>query len=396
MTDQLLRRTWVEIDLDALTNNFRRIRESLTAGCKAMAIVKADAYGHGAVECARILAKAGADWFGVSNLEEAIQLRRAGLSQPVLILSYTPPQEAARLARYGITQTVTGARYAAELSAEAVKAGVTVPVHIAVDTGMMRVGFLYSDAERDAKTVADIATACRLPSLDATGIFTHFAVADEQTGDAFTQHQFALFMQAIDLLCAEGITFALRHCCNSAATVRFPEMHLDLVRPGLIQYGMMPSAFMRELLPLQPVMSLKTNVSLVKTVPAGETVSYGRTYTAPQDIRTATVAIGYADGYARRCSNSGHMLIDGHEVPVIGRVCMDQCMLDVSALPDVREDDTALIFGRDGAFVRPVEQYAAECETINYEVVCDIGRRVPRVFMQNGRPVGVRNDLLEL
>ena len=171
-------------------------------------------------------------------------------------------------------------------------------------------------------------------------------------------------------------------------------MHLDMVRPGLIQYGMMPSAFMQTMLPLSPVMSLKTNVSLVKCVPAGETVSYGRTYTAELDTRVATVAIGYADGYARRCSNRGHMLLSGVPAPVIGRVCMDQCMLDVTAVPEAKEDDVALIFGRDGAHFRPVEEYAAECGTINYEVVCDIGRRVPRVFLQNGQPIGVRNDLV--
>lgn len=394
MTEQLLRRTWVEIDLDALTYNFRRIRGGLSDGCRAMAVVKADAYGHGAVECACALAEAGADWFGVSNLEEAIQLRLAGLTQPMLILSYTPPQEAARLAQYGVTQTVTGGAYARELSAAATAAGVTVDVHVAVDTGMMRVGFLYSDPERDAASVDAVETACRLPSLSATGLFTHFAVADEEDGEAFTRRQFGLFTSFAEQLEARGIAFDLKHCCNSAATVRFPEMHLDMVRPGLIQYGMMPSAFLQPLLPLSPVMSLKTNVSLVKCVPAGETVSYGRTYTAETDTRVATVAIGYADGYARRCSNRGHMLLDGVPVPVIGRVCMDQCMLDVTAVPTAKEDDVALIFGRDGGHFRPVEEYADECGTINYEVVCDIGRRVPRVFVQNGEAVGVRNDLI--
>ena len=394
MTEQLLRRTWVEIDLDALTQNLRRIRGGLSDGCRVMAVVKADAYGHGAVECARALAAAGADWFGVSNLEEAIQLRQAGLSQPMLILSYTPPQEAARLAQYGITQTVTGGDYARELSAAAVAANVTVEAHIAIDTGMMRVGFLYSNPERDAEAVDAVEAACRLPALQVTGLFTHFAVADEADGESFTRRQFELFNDLSERLDARGVTFALRHCCNSAATVRFPDMHLDMVRPGLIQYGMMPSAFLQELLPLSPVMSLKTNVSLVKRVPAGETVSYGRTYTAETDTRVATVAIGYADGYARRCSNRGHLLIDGTPAPVIGRVCMDQCMLDVTAIPSVKEDDVALIFGRDGGHFRPVEEYADECGTINYEVVCDIGRRVPRVFVQGGEAVGVRNDLV--
>ena len=394
MTDRILRRTWAEIDLDALTDNFKRIRAGVAENCRVMAVVKADAYGHGAVECAQSLAVAGADWFGVSNLEEAIQLRQAGLSQPILILSYTPPQEAARLAEYRITQTVTGGDYARELSAAAAATGVTVEVHVAVDTGMMRVGFLYSDPQRDAASVDAVEAACRLPALSATGLFTHFATADEEDGEAFTRLQFAHFTAFAKQLEERGLTFPLKHCCNSAATVRFPEMHLDMVRPGLIQYGMMPSAFMQTMLPLSPVMSLKTNVSLVKCVPAGETVSYGRTYTAELDTRVATVAIGYADGYARRCSNRGHMLLSGVPAPVIGRVCMDQCMLDVTAVPEAKEDDVALIFGRDGVHFRPVEEYAAECGTINYEVVCDIGRRVPRVFLQNGQPIGVRNDLV--
>lgn len=390
MAEQFLRRTWAEIDLDALRQNFENIRCHVTAGCRTMAIVKANAYGHGVSRCARVLADAGADWFGVSNVEEAIELRRLGIAQPILILSYTPPQQAAVLARYDITQTVVSADHAAELSAAAVEAGVSLAVHIAVDTGMTRVGFPYNASS----TEEDIAAACALPALKATGIFTHFAVADEPDGEAFTREQYARFMRLTEALAARGIVFELRHCCNSAATVRFPDMHLDMVRPGLIMYGLMPDSTMRSSLQLSPVMSLKTAVSQVKSVAAGETVSYGRTYTAPTNIRTATVAIGYADGFPRG-GGDRHVMLRGKLVPVIGRVCMDQTVLDASAVEQAAAGDVALIFGRDGENVRPVEAYAAECDTIHYEIICAVGRRVPRIFVQGGTAIDEQNELLD-
>lgn len=392
--DTLLKRTWAEIDLVVLKQNYRAIAEQLSSGCRMMAVVKADAYGHGAVHVAKALVDAGAAWLGVSNLEEAIQLRRAGLTQPVLILSYTPPAETARLAEYDVTQTVISGDYARRLSLAAKAAGVTLRVHIKLDTGMSRVGFVYAQPERDASALDELEAACRLPHLCAEGIFTHFASADEED-DRYTRQQYACFTDAIERLAARGITFAWRHCCNSAATLRHPEMHLDMVRPGIILYGLTPSEWMQpylQRLGLKPVMSILSGVSMVKTVPAGTPVSYGRIYQAPKPIRLATVPIGYADGYPRSFSNRAYMLVNGRQAPVVGRVCMDQCLLDVTDIEGVGEDTPVTVMGQDGM---SIDAFAALAGTINYEIVCGIGKRVPRVYVQDGCVVAKCNYLLQ-
>ena len=387
---QILKRTWVEIDLDRLQHNFETIRHTLHPHTRMMAVVKADAYGHGAVSVARELITFGVDCFAVSNLEEAIQLRQAGIGQEILILSYTPVSQVPTLLQYHITQTVICPAHAQALSDAAVAAGARLPVHIKIDTGMSRVGFVHHTSSDRAQVAAEVVKAAGLPGLTPVGIFTHFASADEPD-DAFTRAQFARFMQTVTDAEDAGVRFAVRHCCNSAATERFPEMQLDMVRPGIILYGLAPDdSWMHDLLPLQPVMQLKTAVSMVKTLAAGETVSYGRTYTADHPITIATVPIGYADGYPRAMSNKAYMLVNGQKAPVIGRVCMDQCMLDVSGI-DVEVGDTVTVFG-DGL---PVERYAAWMQTINYEAVCLIGKRVPRVYLRDGRQVGFENMILK-
>ena len=390
---EFLKRTWAEIDLDAIDRNYTAIRASVAETSRIMAVVKADAYGHGAGMVARTLQAAGADWFGVSNLEEAIQLRGEGITRPILILSYTPPEEAARLSAYHITQTVISREYARQLDAAAADIGVTLPVHLKLDTGMSRVGFFYHDAAADAGVIEELAEVCRLPHLQAEGIFTHFASADEQEDEGFTQHQFDLFTGAVNRLQARGITFALRHCCNSAATLRFPHMHLDMVRPGIILYGLTPASWMDTLLPLTPAMSLKTVTSLVKCIPDGSHVSYGRTFTTDRPTWVATVPIGYADGYPRSLSNVAHMLVAGRRVPLVGRVCMDQCLLDVTGVPNVQEGMTVTVFGRDGNENLPVEELASLSDSINYESVCLIGKRVPRIFYRNGQMIGKQEYL---
>ncbi|MBR5135075.1 MAG: alanine racemase [Clostridia bacterium] len=384
-----LKRTWAEIDLNHLQHNLQTIKKAAD-GSLVMAVVKADAYGHGAVMAAKSLAEAGADWLAVSNLDEAMQLRGAGLALPMLILSYTPPEEVALLAAHHITQTVVSASHAQALEQAAAEAGVTLDVHIKCDTGMSRVGFF---CQSDELPVDEIAAVCRLPHLNATGIFTHFAVADEQEGDDYTRLQFARFMRVVDELAARGITFALRHCCNSAATLRYKEMHLDMVRPGLILYGLYPDAWMRSLLPLIPVMSLRTHVSHVKTVPADVAVSYGQQYHTVDNEALATVPIGYADGYTRRVFGKAHMLVHGKEAPVRGRICMDQCMLDVTGIDGVEAGTPVTAFGKDGDAELPVETYAAWSDTINYEVVCAIGKRVPRLFLRDGSPIFLQDGL---
>ena len=389
---EFLKRTWAEIHLDRLQGNFQAIQASLAPGSQAMAVVKADGYGHGAAAAAKALRQAGAAWFGVSNLEEAVQLRRAGIDGDILILSFTPPEEAGRLAEFAVTQTVLSRPYAEELDAAAQAAGVRVRVHLKVDTGMSRVGFLYH-REGDEAVLDDMAAACRLPHLTAEGIFTHFASADEEEDGGFTRRQFALFMDAVRRLEERGVSFALRHCCNSAATLRYPEMHLDMVRPGINLYGLSPAPWMEGMLPLDPVMELKTTVSMIKDLPADTPVSYGRIYTTGEARRVATVPIGYADGYPRVLSNRADMLLAGRRVRVVGRVCMDQCMLDVTGL-DVRESMVATVFGRDGEAFLPVEELADHMGTINYEVVCQISKRVPRLFVRVGQVVGQLNYIV--
>ena len=389
---EFLKRTWAEIHLDRLQGNFQAIQASLAPGSQAMAVVKADGYGHGAAAAAKALREAGAAWFGVSNLEEAVQLRRAGIDGDILILSFTPPEEAGRLAEFAVTQTVLSRPYAEELDAAAQAAGVRVRVHLKVDTGMSRVGFLYH-REGDEAVLDDMAAACRLPHLTAEGIFTHFASADEEEDGGFTRRQFALFMDAVRRQEDRGVSFALRHCCNSATTLRYPEMHLDMVRPGIILYGLSPAPWMEGMLPLDPVMELKTTVSMIKDLPADTPVSYGRIYTTGEARRVATVPIGYADGYPRVLSNRADMLLAGRRVRVVGRVCMDQCMLDVTGL-DVRESMVATVFGRDGEAFLPVEELADHMGTINYEVVCQISKRVPRLFVRDGQVVGQLNYIV--
>ncbi|MBQ3093530.1 MAG: alanine racemase [Clostridia bacterium] len=384
-----LKRTWAEIDLDRLQQNMKTIKHAV-GDSRVMAVVKADAYGHGAVMAARALAEAGADWLAVSNLDEAMQLRSAGLTLPMLILSYTPPEEAAILAAHHITQTVVSQSHAMALSKAAEQANVSLSVHIKLDTGMSRVGFFCQDTDN---AVDEIAQVCALPHLQADGIFTHFAVADEEDGDAFTRQQFDRYMRVVNALEARGITFSLRHCCNSAATLRYPEMHLDMVRPGIILYGLYPDEWMHSLLPLKPVMSLRTHVSHVKTVPADKTVSYGRKYTTAHEEVLATVPIGYADGYTRRAFGKAYMLINGQQVPVRGRICMDQCMLDVSGLADVVPGTPVTVFGQDGDAVLPADTYASWSDTIHYEIVCSIGKRVPRLFMRDGTAVSLQEGL---
>lgn len=395
MQFHFLKRTWAEIDLDALSYNYRYIRSITAPTAKMMGVVKADAYGHGVKAVASVLSKEGCDWFAVSNLEEAIQLREFGFSTPILILGFTPAEEAGQLAARHISQTVYSDEYARALSREAEKAGVTVNIHIKVDTGMSRIGYFYQSSEEDAASVEEAASSCQLPGLHPEGIFTHFAVADSgEDGEAFTQRQFDLFMEMIDLLEKRGVHFELRHCCNSAGILTHPEMHLDMVRPGIILYGHAPSDWMEGQYPLKPVMSLRSVISQVKTVPSGTTVSYGRIYMADHPVRVATVPIGYADGYPRPISGRSKALVHGKEVPSIGRVCMDQMMLDVSDVPEAKEGDLVTLFGQDGDAFLPMEQISTLADTISYETACLIGRRVPRVYLKDGEPVDVFNAMI--
>ncbi len=369
--------TWAEVDTSAVEENYFAIRHLLSNSCQLMAVVKADGYGHGAVAVAQRVLAAGANRLAVANLNEALQLRKAGITAPILILSHVPPEAAPCLAEHDITQTVIGLEYARRLEQAAATANVKLKTHIKIDTGMSRVGFFYHDTVCDDAVLEDIAKACVLPHLEVEGCFTHFAVADEQNGETATRKQFSLFMTALEKLEKKGITFSLRHCCNSAATLRFPEMHLDMVRPGIVLYGVAPSPWMNTLCKLRPSLSLKTRVTLVKTVPAGTPISYGGTFVTERETTLATVPIGYGDGLPRLLSNDAVMMLKGRKVPLVGRVCMDQCLLDVTDVENVREGDVVTVFGDSPT----VDEYAAFSHTISYESLCSVGKRVPRVML---------------
>ena len=348
-----------------------------------MAVVKADGYGHGDRQVAQVFQREGANWFAVSNIEEAMHLRQGGITKPVLILGFTPADRAAQLCANRISQTVFSLDYAKALSEQAQKAGVEVDCHIKLDTGMSRLGFLC-DPAHFSQSIEQIGETVALPGLACTGIFTHFACADEanEDSDRFTLEQFSRYQKGVAELEKRGVRFSLHHCCNSAATMRFPQMHLDMVRPGVILYGLNPTPDCAGLMDLVPAMDLKSTVAMVKQVGQGAQVSYGRTYTASNGTVLATVPIGYADGYRRTHSNQAHMAVHGKLAPVVGTVCMDQLMLDVTDIPSVRPGDQVTVFGRDGDCSVPIEDLAQDEKSIHYEVMCLIGKRVPRVYLQ--------------
>ena len=389
------RRTRAQICLDAIDHNTAEIRRVTTPGAALMAVVKADAYGHGDEQVAQRLEQAGVDWFAVSNLAEALELRKAGVGKPILILGYTPPECAAELAYNDITQSVYCTAYAKRLSECATADGVTVNAHLKIDTGMSRIGFVYHDTTEDAATVEDAAAVIALPGIYCDGIFTHFACADMAgRGEVYTRLQYDLFLDIIGRLGQRGITFRWRHCCNSAGILTYPEMHLDMVRAGIILYGLYPSADVPRNVALQPVMELKTVVSMVKELPAGTPLSYGGTFVSDKPVTVATVPIGYADGYPRALSNKAYMLTeDGSIARVIGNVCMDQCMLDVTGIPGIAEGVPVTVFGKAGERSVSADFLAEKAGMINYEIVCGLSRRVPRVYTENGRPVGATDYL---
>ncbi|MCQ2416318.1 MAG: alanine racemase [Oscillospiraceae bacterium] len=390
------KRTWAEINLDAAAWNFRQIRQAVREESKVCCVIKANAYGHNAVRLAQLYESMGADFLAVSNPEEALGLRQEKITLPILILGYTPPDCAGILARQNISQCVYSLSYAKALSEAAESEGVQVKMHIKIDSGMGRIGFQHRNGHSEME---DALAACRLPGLVPEGIFTHFAVADDGAeGEAFTAEQYRNFIDAIEMLKCYGIQFALRHCANSAAIFDkpvvpdYPDVHLDMVRAGVVLYGLAPSMQTRKLPELRPVMALKSIVSHIKTIQPGDTVSYGRTYEADSPRRVATVPIGYADGFWR--SNSGHckMLVKKQLCPLIGRVCMDQLMLDITDTHDIHEGDIVTVFG-DADGLCSADGIAEQTGTINYEVVCAVGERVPRFFLEDGLPVDVSDNI---
>ncbi len=392
----ILKRTWAEIDLDILDENYRHVREATNENAKLCCVIKADAYGHGAERVAKEFESLGADYFGVSNLEEALQIRNIGIKTPILIMGYTPSSEVGRLAENDITQCIYSMDYARGLSGAAKKRKVDIKVHIKIDTGMNRLGFVFENIDGEADVVKEIVEVCKLPNLIFEGIFTHFASSDEgENGLNFTMNQYGCFKELIEALGMEGIFFDICHCANSGAVLDYPLIHMGMVRAGIICYGLYPSGKVRNKIGLKPALALKSVVSHVKTIKAGGFVSYGRTFAAETDIKAATVPIGYADGYPWILGERGaDVLIKGKRCRILGRVCMDQLVADVSGIEDVRISDEVTLIGRDGSEEITAEEIAQHQGSISYEVICDIGKRVPRVYLRNGKVESVSNQLL--
>ena len=389
-----VRRTWAEISLDAIAHNFNEIKQKISGRAKICCVIKADGYGHGAVELARVYEALGADFFAVSNIDEGIEIRSAGVRLPILILGYTPVCDAQRLARYNISQAVFSQEYAAALSAQCAEYGCVCNIHIKCDTGMSRIGFMCQQFPRDNDSIEEICSACALPNLRAEGLFTHFCVSDESDGGrAFTERQYQNFRYVADALRQRGLTIPLCHCSNSGAIEDYEQTYCDMVRAGIILYGLSPSPKLAGKLDLQPAMTLKTTVAYVKALRAGSDISYGRTFTAPKDMKIATVPIGYADGYVRQNAGEGYMLVNGRRAKIVGRICMDQTMLDVTDIDGVAVGDEVIVFG-NGKYGEPTaDSIAKNTDTINYEVVCLVGKRVPRVYYQNGKITDVMYKL---
>lgn len=376
-------RTCVEISLDNIKSNYVNILKNVTEGCEVMAVVKANAYGHGAVKCAKALREVGARSFCVATVDEAIELRDNGIDDRILILGFIDSNRIGDLIKYDINPAVYDKIFAKKLSEEATKQGKTVDIHIKIDTGMSRIGFMA-----DESSIEDVVEICSLPGINSYGIFSHFASADTEDDD-YTFQQFEKFTKFINGLETRGIRFKMRHICNSAGIMRFPQMHLDGVRAGIILYGYLPQGCpqeeeLKERMKLRPVMTWLTRVIHVKDVEEGTTVSYGRHFKASTRTRVATCAAGYADGMNRRLSNGFKVRIKGKEVSIIGNVCMDMFMIDVSGLDDIKVGEVVNLVSEDN----DATYMADYLGTINYEITCGVSLRVEKFYIENGKVIG--------
>ena len=378
-----LRRTWAEINLDNLAFNYKKIREYIGENVKFLGVVKADAYGHGSVQVASKLQSLGADYLAVSSIDEAMELRVNDVTMPILILGHTPKEQVDRLISYDITQAVTCEAKAKEYNEEALRLGKTLKIHIKVDTGMSRLGYIC-EGDYFQHGVDGIVDACKLPGLEPEGIFTHFAVSDEAGEEyvEYTKHQFKLFTDIIDAVEKKtGMKFKIRHCANTGATVDYPETYLDMVRPGLLLYGYGDYA---KRLGLKPIMTMKTTVSTIKIYPVGTRISYGGLFTTTKDrTRIGVVPYGYADGFFRSLSNKYSVMTSDGPAEVRGRICMDMCMIDLTDKPNVGVGSEIEIFGENN----PIERMAELAGTIPYEIVCAVSKRVHRVYISDGNVV---------
>ncbi len=382
------RPAWVEINLDYISYNIAQFRQLVAPTTRIMAVVKADGYGHGAAVVGKAALASGAESLAVAFVEEGILLRQAGIEAPILLLGYTDPVHYATLIEHNLTPTVFDFLTAAELSKQAQAAGVILPLQLKIDTGMGRVGLLPAEAAAIVEQIAG------LPAIKIEGIFTHLASAEDEN-QSYTEEQLRKFNIVVETLKAKNIAFPLVHAANSAAAINYPGSHYNLIRLGLALYGHYPAPSLSKCgVTLKPALTFKSRVVMVKKLPPGSCISYGCTYKTAAVETIATVSVGYADGYNRQLSNKGEVLIRGIRAPVVGRVCMDHLMVNVTHIPGVQRGDEVILYGRQGAEEIPVEEAAALIGTVNYELLCAVDKRVPRFFYRDNRLVSI-HDFIE-
>ena len=373
---------WAEVDLDAIAHNVAAVKGHVGANVLLIAVVKANAYGHGMEQVARTALDNGASWLALNHISAAVRLRRAGMTAPILITGYVPVASARAAVQHDLTLAVTSMALAEALSAQACKASKVLPVHVKVDTGMGRFGLAPEDA------VEFVRALCRLPGLALEGLYTHLACAD-QADKRYSYQQFSVYRQVLDELETAGIQVPVRHVANSAATLAMPDLHLDAVRLGIALYGLRPSREVEPIIPLHPALALKSRVGQVRALPPGHSISYGQTFVTERPSQLALIPCGYGDGYSRLASNRGAVLVGGHRAPIRGRVCMDQMVVEVSGIEGVAPGDEVVLIGRQGDEEVSAEEVAGWAETINYEVVTHLLPRVPRVFLRGGKIVSI-------
>lgn len=368
-------RVYAKIDLDAIASNMDCMKQNLNPNSKIMAVIKADGYGHGAVQIAQMLEKVDYIWgFAVATLDEAVVLKSEGIIKPVLVLGCVFPDQYMEMLKYDIRMNVYTEEMAEAISQMAAREGMTAYMHIKLDTGMTRLGF-----DTSAESVETIARIASMQNVCMEGIFTHFAKADE-TDKAFTKKQIQDFMWMTERLKEKNVEFQYEHCANSAAIIDVPEANFDLVRAGISTYGLYPAEDVcKGNVQLKPALALKSHVAFVKEIEAGTPISYGGTYVSEHSMKIATIPVGYADGYPRNLSNVGYVLIRGKKAPIVGRVCMDQFMVDVTDIDDAKVGDVVILIGSQGECSITADELAKNAQTINYEIVCGVSKRVPRV-----------------
>lgn len=385
--DKIMRPVWAEIDLDILANNMRNIKK-LAGDKEVMAVVKADAYGHGALDVAPCLLENGASKLAVAMLTEAIELRNNNITAPIMILGYTPIYLGEELIKYNIEQTIYDLNYAKELSNLAIKLNKKAKVHIALDTGMGRIGFLPTDESFNA-----ICEICNLPGLNVIGIFTHFSSSDEKNKE-YTQYQFNQIYNFIERLEINEINIPLKHASNSAAIIDLPNTYLDAVRAGIILYGYYPSnEVKKDNLSIKPALTLKAKIAHVKELDSGMYISYNRTFKTSRKSKIATIPIGYADGYIRTLKHEAKVIVNGQLAPIVGNICMDQFMIDVTDIDNVKSGDEVILLGESNEVKFNADDLAKCMNSINYEVLCLLKNRVPRAYIKNGKIIHVKNNV---